>query len=73
MAEISVEFGDVLFTLTNVARFAAIHPETALKDSIRKFETRFRKMEKTVAESGRSLDAVSRDELDMLWEEVKKE
>lgn len=70
--DISVEFGDILFTLVNVARFAAIHPETALKDSIKKFETRFRNMEKTVAESGRGLDAVSRNELNMLWEEVKK-
>ena len=38
-ADISVEFGDILFTLVNVARFAAIHPETALKDSIKKFES----------------------------------
>jgi len=71
-SKISVEFGDILFTLVNVARFAAIHPETALKDSIKKFETRFRNMEKTVTESGRTLEAVSRNELDMLWEEVKK-
>ncbi|MFO7666343.1 MAG: nucleoside triphosphate pyrophosphohydrolase [Desulfobacterales bacterium] len=70
--DISVEFGDILFTLVNVARFAAIHPETALKDSIKKFETRFRNMEKKVAESGRNLDSASRNELDMLWEEVKK-
>jgi MazG family protein len=71
-SKISVEFGDILFTLVNVARFAAIHPETALKDSIKKFETRFRNMEKTVAKSGRNLDALSRNELDMLWEDVKK-
>ena len=70
--DISVEFGDILFTLVNVARFAAIHPETALKDSIKKFETRFRQMEKNLAESGRNIDSVSRNELDALWEEVKK-
>ncbi len=71
-ADISIEFGDVLFTLVNVARFAAIHPETALKDSMKKFEIRFRNMEKTVAESGSTLDSASRNELDMLWEEVKR-
>lgn len=70
--DISVEFGDILFTLVNVARFAAIHPETALKDSIKKFESRFRQMEKNLAELGRSFDSVSRDELDTLWKEVKK-
>jgi len=70
--DISVEFGDILFTLVNIARFAAIHPETALKDSIKKFETRFRNMEKTMAEIGRDLNSASRNELDMLWEEVKK-
>jgi MazG family protein len=71
-ADISVEFGDILFTLVNVARFAAIHPETALKDSIKKFELRFRQMEKNLAESGRNIDSVSRNELDELWEKVKK-
>jgi len=71
-SNISAEFGDILFTLVNVARFAEIHPETALKDSIKKFETRFRNMEKSVAESGRTIDAVSRNEIDMLWEEIKK-
>jgi len=71
-ADISVEFGDILFTLVNVARFAAIHPETALKDSIKKFEARFRQMEKSLAESGRNINSVSRNELDALWEKVKK-
>jgi tetrapyrrole methylase family protein / MazG family protein len=71
-ADISVEFGDILFTLANVARFAAIHPETALKDSIKKFETRFRKMEKRMEETGREISSLSRSELDGLWEEVKK-
>lgn len=71
-AHISIEFGDILFTLVNVARFAQIHPETALKDSIEKFETRFRKMEKSLSESGQSVESASREELDKLWEEVKK-
>jgi len=45
LQKISLEFGDVLFTLMNVARFAGIHPETALAESTNKFEKRFKFME----------------------------
>ena len=69
--ETSMEFGDILFTLVNVARFAGIHPETALGDSINKFEKRFKYMEKTLAKKGKHLEDVSREELDMLWEKAK--
>lgn len=65
------EFGDLLFTLVNVARFAGIHPETALVDSIKKFETRFKYMEKVFSDKEKSLESASPDELDMLWEEAK--
>lgn len=68
-----LELGDVLFTLINVARFAGIHPETALNRSTRKFEKRFRSMERSVSEGGRELESLSRDELDRLWETAKKE
>ncbi|MBU4034939.1 MAG: nucleoside triphosphate pyrophosphohydrolase, partial [Proteobacteria bacterium] len=71
-ANIAVEFGDILFTLVNIARFAAIHPETALKESIKKFETRFRAMEKMATQSGRDIDSLSRDEFDTMWENVKR-
>jgi len=70
--KIAVEFGDILFTLVNVARFAAIHPETALKASIKKFETRFRTMEKMATQSGRDIESLSRDEFDTMWENVKR-
>jgi len=69
--EVSIEFGDILFTLVNVARFAGIHPETALGDSINKFKKRFRYMEKTLAKKGKHLEDVSRKELEMLWEKAK--
>jgi len=69
---VSLEFGDLLFSLVNVARFANIHPETALTDSIRKFEKRFKYMENIISESGRNLETVSRNELESLWEEAKK-
>jgi MazG family protein len=68
----SIEFGDILFTLVNVARFAGFHPETALGDSINKFEKRFRYMEETLAKKGKHLEDVPREELEMLWEKAKK-
>jgi len=68
---LELEFGDILFTLVNVARFAGIHPETSLTGSIKKFEKRFRYMEEKVSSRGRALETVSREEMDRLWEEAK--
>jgi len=68
-----MEFGDVLFTLVNVARFAGFTPDTALGESIRKFERRFRWMEKELHAQGRTLSSASRRHLDELWEHAKGE
>lgn len=68
---IALEFGDVLFTLVNVARFAQIHPETALVSATRKFEKRFHHLERAAAQSGRDIDAVPRDEKEQLWVQAK--
>lgn len=67
------ELGDVLFTLVNVARFSGIHPETALLISTRKFERRFREMERIIAGSGREIAAVPQAEKDRIWEGIKAE
>ncbi len=71
-SEMSMEMGDLLFTMVNVARMARIHPETALAESTRKFEKRFRFMEKQLSTSGVSIESAPRDELERLWEEAKK-
>ena len=68
---VAMEFGDILFSLVNVARFANIHPETALSASIRKFEKRFRRMEAMLAEKGEEMGAVSFERLNHLWETAK--
>lgn len=70
--KISMEFGDILFTLVNVARFARIRPEASLTDSTKKFQKRFKFMERTLLDMGKSLESAGRDELDSLWEEAKK-
>ena len=66
-----LEFGDILFTLVNVARFINIHPETALRDATSKFERRFKHMEKRIAESKRDMRSVSQNEKDAMWEDAK--
>ncbi|MBU0987239.1 MAG: nucleoside triphosphate pyrophosphohydrolase [Proteobacteria bacterium] len=66
-----LEFGDILFTLVNVARFAQIHPETALAASIKKFEKRFKHMEKTVLKNRKDIESLSPKEMEKLWEEAK--
>ncbi|MCP3922252.1 MAG: nucleoside triphosphate pyrophosphohydrolase [Desulfobacterales bacterium] len=70
-SEIEMEFGDLLFTLTNVARHAKIHPDTALRSSINKFENRFRYMEKSVKKNGNTLETISRSEIDKEWNLAK--
>jgi MazG family protein len=71
--QMAAELGDILFTLVNVGRLSGIHPETALSGAIRKFEGRFRAMEKIIAESGRDLESVPQDEKDRIWERIKSQ
>jgi tetrapyrrole methylase family protein/MazG family protein len=69
--KMALEFGDLLFTLVNVARLARFHPDSALTSAILKFEQRFRMMEKEAADSGRQIDEVGREEKEQLWEKAK--
>jgi len=70
--ETIMEFGDILFTLVNVARFAKFHPETALAGSTAKFEGRFRSMENEIKRKQVMLNDLSRDQKDLLWEQAKQ-
>ncbi len=63
------EFGDVLFSLINYARFQHIDPETALERVNQKFKRRFEYIE---AQAGRDLREMSLREMDALWEEAKQ-
>jgi len=67
-AEREEEFGDVLFSLINYARFQNIDPETALERTNRKFKTRFEYIE---AHAPKSLEEMSLEEMDALWNEAK--
>ncbi len=66
------EFGDVMFSLVNFARFKNIHPENALEGTNQKFIKRFKHLEKRAAENGRSLQEMTLAEMDVYWEEAKK-
>lgn len=69
---LELEIGDVLFTLVNVARFAGVHPETALASATRKFETRFNTMEKLAKERQTLFEKLSYHDKHRLWDEVKR-
>ena len=65
------EFGDLLFALVNTGRFLNVDPEQALRQSTEKFEHRFRALEEAVRTSGREISALSLQELDTIWDEIK--
>ena len=67
------EFGDLMFSLINYARFLHIDAETALERTNRKFIDRFTKMEQTIVLSGRQMTDLSLEELDAIWNAVKKQ
>jgi XTP/dITP diphosphohydrolase len=66
------EFGDLLFSLINYARFININPEDALEKTNRKFIKRFQYLENKAKENGRQLHDMSLAEMDIFWDEAKK-
>lgn len=69
---IEEEIGDLLFTVANLARHLGVDPEEALRRGNRKFERRFRALEEEVRRSGRDWTALSANDLDQIWNRVKK-
>jgi len=70
--EREAEFGDLLFTMVNVARKLGINPEDALRGTTGRFEARFRIMEQAARADGRALEDLPIDELDRYWEAAKR-
>ena len=71
-ADIEEEAGDLLFSVVSLSRHTSIDPETALRKANRKFDRRFRTMEKSLIESSKKFSKMSSKELDDLWEQVKE-
>lgn len=67
------EFGDLLFSLINYARFLNIDPENALEKTNRKFIHRFKRMEAVAKEQNKNLHEMQLEEMDAIWNIVKKE
>lgn len=65
------EFGDLLFSLVNYARFVDINPETALERTNRKFIHRFQYLEQQSKADGRDLHSMTLAEMDAYWEQAK--
>ena len=71
--QIESEFGDLLFSMINAARLYDIDPETALERTNKKFIKRFRYLEDQTINKGQSLRDMSLDQMNVIWEEAKKE
>ncbi|MNJ98367.1 Nucleoside triphosphate pyrophosphohydrolase [compost metagenome] len=65
------EFGDLLFSLINYARFININPENALEKTNKKFIKRFQYLESKAKESGKELQDMTLAEMDVYWNEAK--
>ena len=70
-SHIEEEFGDLLFSMVNVARFLNVDPEKSLNECTEKFIDRFEYMEKAAALQHQDLDSMSLEEMDELWVEAK--
>jgi MazG family protein len=71
--KIEDEFGDLVFSLINYARFLQIDAENALERTNKKFIRRFREMEAEALKQSRSLDDMTLDEMDALWNAIKQQ
>ncbi|MDG1697505.1 MAG: nucleoside triphosphate pyrophosphohydrolase [Polaribacter sp.] len=69
---IEKEFGDVLFSMINYARFIDINPENALEKTNKKFISRFQYLEKEAKKEGKELSDMSLTEMDVYWEKSKE-
>jgi XTP/dITP diphosphohydrolase len=65
------EFGDLLFSMINLARFKGLNPEDALERTNKKFIFRFQYLETKSAEDGKNLSDMTLDEMDKYWNEAK--
>ena len=66
------EFGDLMFSLINYARFAGINPEEALEKTNKKFIKRFNYLESESKKDGRAISEMTLEEMDVYWEKAKK-
>jgi ATP diphosphatase len=71
-SNIEEEAGDLLFSIVSLSRHTSIDPESALRKANKKFDQRFRSMERALKESNREFSHMTERELDKLWENIKE-
>ena len=71
-SEIESEFGDVLFSLINYARFIGVNPENALDKTNLKFKGRFQTMESLMLTANKNISEMDLTEMDVYWEKAKE-
>ena len=71
--EMEDEFGDVLFSLINYARFVNINPENALAKTNTKFINRFKLMEELILKDQKGIENLTLSEMDVYWDIAKKQ
>jgi ATP diphosphatase len=69
---IEEEIGDALFAMVNLARHCKVDADTALRNASNKFAHRFKGVERLATEQGQKLDALTLDEMEALWQQVKQ-
>lgn len=70
---ITEEFGDMMFVYANLARHLNIDPESALRSANHKFEKRFKAVENMAAQQDKSLEDMSLDDMDRMWNDIKQQ
>ena len=71
--KIEEEFGDLVFSLVNFARFLHVDAENALEITNKKFINRFTRMEERAMATGKNLNAMSLEEMDAIWNQIKRD
>lgn len=71
ISDMELEFGDVLFSLINYARFLKINPETALELTNKKFIKRFKFIESEAHKLGKKINQLSVEEMNVFWQQAK--
>lgn len=69
--KLSAELGDVFFTLANVAHLMKISPEDSLRSTLKRFENRFKYVERKLKEQGKTPEQSTLKEMDVFWDEAK--
>ena len=68
---INEEFGDLMFSIVNLGRHLKVDPEQALKQTNRKFITRFNFVESSLRSQGKKIEDTSLEEMEALWQQAK--